>query len=89
MSELAERKKWDNRGVEGWEGRVGRAALCGGKNSLEPFFEDKFFIPKNTVYINPLQKAQNSIWGEFPGSSVVKILHSQCKGHSFHPWSWN
>ena len=86
MSELAERKKWDNRGVERWEGRVGRAALCGGKNSLEPFFEDKFFIPKNAVYIYPLQKAQNSIWGEFPGSSVVKILHSQCMGHSFHPW---
>lgn len=50
MSELAERK-WDNRRVEGWEGRVGRAALCGGRNSLEPFFEDKFFIPKNAVYI--------------------------------------
>ena len=30
---------------------MGRAALCGGKNSLEPFFEDKFFIPKNAVYI--------------------------------------
>ena len=71
-----------------------RAALCGGRNSLEPFLEDKFFIPKNAVYIYiyiyiyPLQKAQNSIWREFPGSSVVKILHSRCKGHSFHPWSW-
>ena len=38
---------------------MGRAALCGGKNSLEPFFEDKFFIPKNAVYIYPLQKCES------------------------------
>ena len=26
---------------------------------------------------------------DFPGGPVVKTLCSQCRGHSFDPWSWN
>ena len=26
---------------------------------------------------------------DFPGSSVVKTLHSRCRGHGFDPWSGN
>ena len=28
-------------------------------------------------------------WGDFPGGSVAKISHSQCRGPRFDPWSGN
>ena len=36
---------------------------------------------------SPINGLDKEVKMDFPGGSVVKTPHFQCRGHGFHPWS--
>ena len=52
--------------------------------------QKKFVDQRSCPLFEEMQVAVKTVReGDFPGSSLVKILRFNCNGHGFHPWLGN